>query len=414
MTVSRVEKQILKASNPFYMMLKDFCHRSKNLYNHANYSIRQSFFNTGSIPSYNELDRLLKNDAAYPDYKNMPTAQAAQQTLRGLSANWKAYFKALMAYAKNPSKFLGKPKPPKYLKPEGYYVLTVTNQNCKLKAGMIRFPKCFNGFELRFKNANRVDFHSFQQVRIFVEATHICVEIVYNIVTLDVKADNGRCVGIDLGVNNLAAVSNTFHERVFLINGKPLKSMNQYYNKRRAEMKSQLERKTGKHSSKRLRRFDAKRNAKVNDYLHKASRQIVNWCVEHDVSRIIIGKNDGWKQEVELGRNLQTRKQNNQNFCFIPHARFIEMLMYKASEYGIVVITTEESYTSGTSFIDDDLPVRVNWNNKRRAKRGEFITNSGMVVNADINAAYQMIRKVIPDFKWDRGCVLHPYACSIK
>ena len=401
--VRRVEKHIIKASDSMYPMLKSFCRLSKNLYNHANYLMRQSFFSTGSIPNYNMLDKLLKTDTQYPDYQSMPTAQTAQQTLRCLTSCWKAYFQALNAYRKNPSKFTGCPRPPKFLKKSGYYTLILTNQNCKLADGVIRFPKTFRGFEIPFLNASRPNFKSFQQVRISVMPFQLCVEIVYNIEIPNPRPDNKRYIGIDIGVDNLAAVVNTFHEKPFVINGRPLKSMNQYYNKRRAEMKSNLEKQNRQRTSKRLRGFDIKRDAKINDYMHKASRRIIDYCVEHDVSIIIIGKNDGWKQSARLG------KCDNQSFCSIPHAQFIDMLTYKANEYGISVITTEESYTSGTSFIDDEFPVKSNYKKSRRVKRGLFQSNKGVLINADVNGAYQIVKKVIPDFRWDRGCVLHPY-----
>lgn len=402
LTISqRVEKHVLKPSHSHYARLLDFCQRSKNLYNHANYLIRQSYFQTGTVLGYCELDKLLKADTAYPDYTDMPTAQSAQQTLRALSANWKAFLHALKEFHKHPDKFLGRPKPPKYLNKNGCFSLILTNQNCKLKQSSIHFPKVFHGFQVQTKCDQRPGFQSFQQVRILPKSNRLIIEIVYKIAIPDAKSDNGRCVGVDLGVGNLAVVANNFYAPAFMLNGRPLKAINQFYNKRRAACLSELEIREHKKYSRRLSKLDGKRDNRVRDYMHKASHCLVDWCACHDVSKIIIGKNDGWKQQSRMG------KTSNQNFIGIPHARFIEMIRYKAEERGIVVITTEEGYTSGTSVIDNEPPEKAYYDKSRRKARGMFYSNAGIAINADLNAAYQIMKKVIL-FQWDSGCVLHP------
>ena len=158
--------------------------------------------------------------------------------------------------------------------------------------------------------------------------------------------------------------------------------------------------------SKRMDRLTEKRNAKIDDYLHKASRYIINYCLKHDIHTIVIGKNKEWKQNINLSKRV------NQNFVQIPFARLIEMIQYKAEECGIAVILTEESYTSGTSFIDNELPTKENYNKSRRVYRGLFKSNSGTLINADLNGAYQIIKKVFP-IKWDSGCALHPIVVNI-
>ena len=213
-------------------------------------------------------------------------------------------------------------------------------------------------------------------------------------------------MGIDIGVNNLAAAAGNQGERPFIINGKPLKAVNQYYNKEKAHYQSILERMEGRKSSKRLDRLARKRDRQMTDYMHKASRYLVTYCVKHNITKIVIGKNKGWKQEFNKG------KQANQNFIQIPFARFIDMVSYKAKEHGITVVLTEESYTSGTSFLDNEEPVSQNYDKKRRFHRGLFQADDGTFINADINAAYQMMKKVIPVTR-DSGCVLHPFVVSL-
>jgi putative transposase len=150
-----------------------------------------------------------------------------------------------------------------------------------------------------------------------------------------------------------------------------------------------------------------KRNARIDDYLHKASRKIINFCIENDIRTIVIGKNDGWKQSSKLSKRV------NQHFVQIPFARLIGMIQYKAEEQGIAVILTEESYTSGTSFIDNEAPTRENYDKSRRVHREMFKSNSGTLINADLNGAYQIIKKVFP-IEWDSGCVLHPIVVDVE
>lgn len=402
----RVEKHIIKPSNLFFTMLLEFCHDSKNLYNHANYIVRNEFVTNGKWVRYNELDKILKSDNDYPDYANMPTAQSAQQTLKLLEKNWKSFFKSINDWSKNKNKYHGMPKMPKYKNKNGYYELILTNQNCKLKGDIIHFPKAFKGFTVKPKFIERDDFLSFQQVRFIPHKNKIIIELVYKIAEFTPLADNSRYIGIDIGVNNLATVCNNAGLPAFIINGKPLKAINQYYNKEISHYRETCKRMNNKDFSKRMTKLTYKRNEKINDYLHKASRIIVDFCTANDINTIVIGNNKEWKQNSSLS------KKENQHFVQIPFSRFIEMIKYKAEEKGIAVILTEESYTSGTSFIDDEMPIKENYNKKRRIHRGIFKSNDDILINADLNGAYQIIKKVFP-IKWDRGCALHPFVVNM-
>ena len=350
------------------------------------------------------MDRILKNDLEFPDYKNMPTAQSAQQTLRLLDKNWKSFFAEIKDYSRNKQKYLGKPKMPKYKR--STYILILTNQICKLNNNTVLFPKCFNSFNIKTKIVDNVNFVSLQQVRLLPHKDRIVAEIVYNIRMPRKLDDNNRYIGIDIGVNNLATVSNNFGSESFIINGKPLKSINQKFNKLTRHYKAVCKRMNNKHSSNRINRLLNKRNEKIDDYMHKASRKIIDFCEDNDIHTIIIGKNKEWKQECGMS------KKNNQNFVQLPFARFIDMIQYKAENIGIAVILTEESYTSGTSFIDNEDPVKEYYNKSRRLHRGLFRSNDGILINADLNGAYQIIKKVVP-IKWDRGCALHPFVVNI-
>ena len=404
--ISRTEKHIIKSSDKYFSLILSFCQQSKNLYNHANYLIRQEFTKNKKTLKYGDLDKILKADKEYPDYPNMPTAQSAQQILRLLDKNWKSFMASIKDWSKHKEKYSGRPKLPNYLKKNSHYILILTNQNCKLKDGTIHFPKTFQGFIIKPKFIDKENFVSFQQVRLIPHKNRIVAEVVYNIDVPEIKEDNQRYIGIDIGVNNLATVCNSISDKAFIINGKPLKSINQYYNRQISHYREISKRMNKADYSKRMDTLTEKRNSKIDDYLHKASRYIINYCVKNNIHTIVVGKNKEWKQNSKLSKKV------NQNFVQIPFARLIEMIQYKAEEKGIAVILTEESYTSGTSFIDNEEPVKENYNKARRIFRGLFVSNNGVKINADLNGAYQILKKVVP-IKWDRGCVLHPFVVNV-
>ncbi|MCI8528538.1 MAG: IS200/IS605 family element transposase accessory protein TnpB [Lachnospiraceae bacterium] len=387
-------------------MLMDFCHKAKNLYNHANYVVRQEFTSGNRWVRYAELDKILKTDSEYPDYAAMPSAQSSQQILRLLDKNWKSFFTSIKDWKKHPGKYPGRPKLPKYLKKEGKYLLILTNQNCRLKNGLIYFPKSFEGFTVKPAFTEKPGFLAFNQARIIPHRNKLVVEIIYTINRQTQKQDNGRHIGIDIGINNLMTVCNSFGGAAFIVNGKPVKAANQFYNKEISHYREICKRMNGRDYTGRMDMLTGKRNAKIDDYLHKASRYVVDYCVKNEVSVIVIGKNDEWKQNSKLSKRM------NQHFVQIPFARLIEMIRYKAEECGIAVVMTEESYTSGTSFIDNEEPAKENYNRNRRMYRGLFRSNDGILINADLNGAYQILKKVFT-IKCDRGCALHPAVVNL-
>ena len=409
MIVTRVERHVLKQNNVFYSLIDDFCFKAKNLYNHANYIIRQAFCSENNWVRYRDLDLILKNDIEYPDYREMPTAQSAQQILRLLDKNWSSFFKAIKDWGMHKDKYLGKPKLPKYKSKNGREILILTNQNVKLKDDILKFPKTFKGFNITPRFIKRTDFISFQQVRFLPRNKHIIIELVYNIEVSETVKSNGRYLSIDIGVDNLVAMTNNFNKAPVLINGKGLKSINQYYNKKLAYYKSITKVMNKKDYSNRQNKLTMKRNDKILDYIHKASRYVVNYAKKNDVSVIVIGYNKEWKQ------NSVMCKQVNQTFIQIPFSKLINQIKYKAEEFGIEVILTEESYTSGTSFLDNEQPIKEYYNKSRRIYRGLFKTKSGVVINSDVNGAFQIMKKVFPNAYADgiEGLVFNPVKVSM-
>jgi putative transposase len=396
--VTRVEQHHIKRTHPLWQMCDDLCLKSKNLYNYANYIVRQEFIHHHEWIRYGSLDKMLKQEEVY---QSLP-AQTSQQILRLLDNNWKSFFKAIKDWKKNKEKYLSRPKLPKYKKKNGRNIVVFTNQQCKIKNGYIKFPK--TNLNLKTKVTDRL-----QQVRIVPRGSIYVMEVVYKKEVPDVIREGSRIVGIDLGLDNFVTMVNNIGITPIVINGKGIKSINQYYNKQMAHFKSILKKQNGLDWSKRLERLTVKRNNKIRDFMHKASRYVVNWCVGHHIDRIVIGKNDNWKQEVNLGKRL------NQSFIQIPYDLFIQQLQYKCEEAGINVVLTEESYTSGTSFLDGEAPIKGNYKKSRRIKRGLFRSNKGIFINADVNGAYQIVKKVSPDAFANgvEGVGLHPVKLNV-
>jgi putative transposase len=383
-----VEQHVIDRNDPRYGVIDAAAFASKNLYNAALYEMRQAFIHEGKHLSYNEMDRRMQRHEAY---KALP-AKVSQQVLMLLANNWKALKEALKAYKKDPSKFTGRPRLPRYKhKSEGRNILVYTIQAISqkgLKRGLIEPSMLPISMKTRQKNID--------QVRIVPRKGFYVVEVVYEKTMKQAPTNPAYYAGSDIGINNLVALtSNKPGFQSVVVNGRPVKSMNQFYNKRRAELQKQLGH-TG--TTARMERMTNKRNRRIHHYLHTASKRIIDLLVQEGIGVLVIGKNDGWKQECEMG------KRNNQQFVQVPHARFIQMLTYKAELVGIRVHITEESYTSKASLLDlDPLPVRKNGDDTKytfsgkRLTRGLYRASNGRSINADINGAGNIIRKVAPD-----------------
>jgi putative transposase len=388
MKLQRVERHIIVKNK----RLDELTYLSKNLYNYANYCMRQSFIKTGKLPK--EYDLTTKWNAKHrgqADFLTMPTSHTAKQAIKLLFKNWKSFFKASKEYKKNPSKFKARPKMPKYKhKTKGRNIIIFTAQNVKVKDGYVHFSKKAGIDPIKTKVTSHI-----RQVRIIPQATCFICEVVYEIEKKQVDLVNDTWLSIDLGLNNLVTTFNNIGEKPFIINGKVIKSINQYYNKQKAKLMSFIGN-TG--YSNRINKLTHKRNMKINDYFHKTSRFIVDYCIEHKIEKIIIGDNKDWKQSINIG------KRNNQNFVSIPHAKLIQQIQYKAEEVGIEFVLTEESYTSKTDHFaleplkkhlekgDDGTPRPTLG---KRVKRGLFRSSTNRLINADVNGAIGIARKVV-------------------
>jgi len=371
--------------------IKELCHLSKNIYNEANYVIRQEFFKTKRWIRYNELYKLLKESE---NYRALP-AQTAQQILKIVDRNWKSFFNAMNEWKEHPKKFNERPRPPKYKKKDGIFMLVFTNQQVKIKEGQLIFPKVV-GLKLNTRIKEGI-----REVRIIPKGVGYVVEVVYEKEVNVMKKERNRVAGIDLGVRNLITIANNIGEEPIVVKGGVARSINQFFNKEKARLQ-RIYAKQGIKTSKRMKRLSVKRERKLKDFFHKVSKFVAEWCASHNIGRLVIGYNKEWKQEVNLG------KRNNQNFVQIPFWTLIQQIKYKAEERGIEVIIVEEDHTSKCSFLDDEQIEHRDYIGKR--EKGLFRSAMGIIINADVNAAYNIIRKAIPEAFADgiEGVGLHP------
>ena len=371
-----VEQHTIKKSNPLYKELDKMCLLSKNLYNQSLYRVRQYYFENKKYLTYaNNVNCLAQEQQV--DYISLPR-KVSQWVCKQVDQNFKSFFASLKSKNVN-----HKVRIPKYLNKNGRNILTFTNQAIsqkELKKGYLKLSGCENKIKVLHNNI--------QQVRVIPQANRYMIEIIYSIPDVEYKT-NANYVGVDLGLNNLATVGGNTIAPV-IINGKPLKSINQFYNKKLSKLKSRQDLCKNKTvNKKKIQTLTNKRNNKIKDYLHKASRILVNQLVSNDISTIVIGHNKEWKQDINIG------KQNNQKFVQIPFNTFIHMITYKAQLQGIKVIQREESYTSKCSFIDNEEICKHEKYKGNRIKRGLYKSQTGRLINADLNGALNILKKEI-------------------
>jgi len=344
--------------------------------------------------SYNFLDALFKQ-IEQPDYKSLPV-QSSQGVMINVFDNWKSFFASLKDYKKNPSKYLGRPKIPNYIK-NTMRIATFSNQDCVIKDNkFLKFPKTkerLNIGKLGYTNERM------KSVRVIPKHGQFVVEIIFEVNTVELISETPtRVMTIDLGIDNLATITTNTGKEPALLKGKNIKSVNQYYNKMRAYYYGIIRQgkkiNEGSYSSKRLIDLDAVRHRKLKDLLHKASFFVISITDLEGIDTIIIGQNKGWKQNANMS------KKNNQSFVGIPFNLFIDMIKYKAEQIGINVIVTEESYTSKASFLDqDDIPIygeeKTPEFSGRRVSRGIYRTKENKIINADVNGSANIMRKCL-------------------
>ena len=439
----RTHQVWIKPGHRLFAYLDQACQDAKNLYNTTNFYIRQIVTAFGKneplqplqqevldtlashidvmnerrrdknrshpfkLPSkenpfvhYNFLDALFKVMNQI-DYRALPT-QCSQGIMKVVFHNWNAFFASIKDYRQHPEKYNGKPHIPGYARNRVKEVI-FSNQDCVIKERKcLKFPK--TKLQLNIGKLGCTD-GQLMQVRVVPSHGQYVVEMIFAYPMEKKEAVQEHVLAIDLGVDNLATIVTTAGAKPIIVKGKIVKAINQYYNKMKAYYTSILrqgkELREGAYTSRRLERLHLKRHRRIKDIFHKVSHHIVMLAVEHNIGTIVIGHNDGWKQAPGIGR------RNNQSFSHIPHQMLIEMIKYKATEQGIVVILTEEAYTSKASFLDlDPLPSygeKGTWTfSGKRMYRGLYKTTKGLV-HADVNGAANIMRKVFPNVSAKRA-----------
>jgi putative transposase len=399
-----VEQHIINKNHKYFEECDKLCFLSKNLYNVALYTVKKHYEQHKEYLNYNALDKLF-NSTNQSDYRSL-LSNCSQQILRLLDKNFKSFFEL----KKSTKKLTGTPQTPKFKhKTLGRNIIIYTKKEISkktyIKEGIIHLSRT------NIKLNSKIHFDLINQVRIIPRKDRYIIEIIYPRQEDELIQDNGKYCGIDIGMNNLFAVSfNDQYKQNLLINGRPLKAINQYYNKQIAKYKSELDLCNKKKKSKKLSKITNKRNNKIKDFVHKSTKLLVDRLKQNDISKVIIGKNDQWKTNINIG------KKNNQNFVSIPHAQIINVLAYKLKLVGIDVILQEESYTSLCSAYDLE-PIKKHKTYKgSRIKRGLFETSSGKLVNADINGASNILLKALPKAYADgiEGIVVYPVKLNSK
>lgn len=372
-----VEKHIIKNSEELDILT----FKCKNLYNKANYIIRQEFILNHKYISIYDMYSDMKYDT---DFLTIDNTRIARGVLRTLDANWKAFFSTIKDWKQNKSKYKGKPNLPNYLPKQGKFNAIFIAGSFRIKNNKLKLSTL--DLEINYLNKDK------KIIEINIKplpSGKYQINIAYDYAEKELKKDNKNYCSIDLGLNNLMTLtSNKRGLKPLLINGRPLKSINQFYNKTKAFYQSELPKNT--FNSKKINKLTEKRGNKINDYLHKASNLLINWCLENELNTIVIGYNEFWKCEINIG------KRNNQNFVNIPFRKLIWFIQYKAKKEGISIKLHEESYTSKTSFLDlEDVKKHEEYKGYRKT-RGMFISNLGIKINADINGSLNILRKAVP------------------
>ena len=404
--MKRVEKHKIKKGNKYFPFILEQLEQCKKISNSATFIIRQNFFfnKTKDIQGnevrkyikYNDMNRIFKRDRTEL-YRSLIYVQSVQQILRKVHSSFDSFFKAIKDYKKNKSNYTGRPKLPKY-KSSKYDELIITNQNFKQNDKVLNFKGYLKELSFTMYNSGKAN-----QVMFKYNGLDIDVFIIYEDEKISTNKkvgnyieDDSRIISIDLGLNNLVTITNNIGIRSVIINGKGLKSKNIYYNYQIGKYQSILatvnekDKKNKSYKSNRLTRLRVKRNNIMNDYIHKTTRYIINYCKENLIDTIVIGNNKFQKQNK---RKKQIK--GLKNFIQVPIKRIIEQLRYKLEYENIRLIETEESYTSKTSFLDNEVPSKETIAKGKRIKRGVFKRPNGEYVNSDINVSLQILSKVI-------------------
>ena len=387
-----LKQQVKHLNKKEFKILKYLCHIAKNLKNQAIYNVRQHYFNNKKYLSYSENYKILKNSE---NYKKL-NSNMAQQILKEVDGSFKSFF-GLLKLTKNGQYDNKKIKLPKYLAKDAFTTLVIGF--VRLKDNMLIIPYS-NSFrkthkEIAIKLPSVLKNKKIKEIRIIPKqySRYFEIQYIYKVEEIQRELNKENGLGIDLGIDNLCTCV-TNNGASFIIDGRKLKSINQYYNKTNAKLQSIKHKQKIEHITLRQKRIARKRNNRIEDYLSKAARIIINYCLNNDIGKIVLGYNEDFQRNSNIG------SINNQNFVNIPYGKLRDKLIYLCKLYGIEFKLQEESYTSKASFFDgDEIPIYDKENPQeykfsgKRIKRGLYQTSTGKLINADCNGALNILRK---------------------
>ena len=384
--MKRVEKHKLYKSHPAYPKLDDMSRKANNLYNQCIYFAKHS---ENLSEALKDLDKEMKS---FPDeldnYRSFGYAQCAQQILKLFHQTLRGYFASVKDHKKHPDKYTGQPRFPKFRKSGERFQVIFTNQAAKLTGNVVKIaPRVFENklsIKLRTDSIKKLC-----QVVFAPRNDYFLVYVIYEAEDPIISRISNKVAAIDIGLSNLATVTFSEQHEPILYRSDLMK-INRDFNQLTAKYASILKKTQNKDTSKRRNRLSEKRAGLIEDRLHKISRAIVNDLSQRGVSTVIVGKNTGQKINNKL-----------KNFVQAPLFRLVGMIKYKAELAGMTFIQVEESYTSGTSFLDNELPTKEFYNKNRRRFRGLFLSNNSKIINADVNASFQIMKKIYEKFTYD-------------
>ena len=381
-----VEKHKIYKSHPAYSKLDCMSRKANNLYNQCVYFAKHS---ENLSEDLKNLDKTMKSfPSEHDNYRSLGYSVCAQQVLRLFQQNLRSYFAAIKDYKKNPTKYTGRPQFPKFRKSGDRFQVIFTNQTAKLVDQVVNIaPRTFENklsIKVRTRSAKKLC-----QVAFSPRNNYFLMYIIYEVDDPVVSRHSNKFAAIDVGLSNLATVTFSEEDDPILYRS-DLTKINHDFNRLTADYVSILKKTQNKDTSKRRKRYSEKYSGLIEDRLHKLSRAIINDLSHRGVSTVIVGKNTGQKINNKL-----------KNFVQVPLFRLINMIKYKAELAGITFVQVNESYTSGTSFLDNELPTKEFYDKSRRKYRGLFLSNDSKRINADVNASFQIMKKIYTEFAYN-------------
>jgi len=381
----RVQQCVVNETDSRFNECVRICGLSRDLYNEALLTVRNHYKEHRSyFDNFKVTNLFTKTNNKV--FRNFGKVKPAKQTLSLLNDNFTSFFALLKK--KREGKYNKPVRPPRL---RGQHQLMPAIYDREAINGLVGKKEFLTLSGTSIKIKCTINPEKIKLIRVIPKGNHFIIETVYEKLLKPLLPDNGNVAGLDLGKQNFCTIAPN-NAKPLIISGRSLVSTLEYYNYKIGQEKKKLNKNVK--TNKEIKRLYKEKNLKVNNFLHQASRQVIDYLVNNQVNSFAIGKNCGWKQNLNLGR------KTNRSFGHLPHARFIELVLYKAKELGLCGVTVQESYTSKCSFLDKEaIQKQGQYLGKRKGRL--FRASNGTVINADVNGALNIARKIFGDFNYD-------------